>query len=109
MDLESLISNNRKFKLNISEFCKSANRAVYTLLGIVKKNSSGNVTISLDLFDKMILPICTYNCEVWGVSFFPYKFSARDFLAEEQLKNSIDKLQDSYLKHILGVHARSSN
>ena len=82
---------------------------MYTVLGIVKKISGGNVTISLDLFDKMILPICTYNCEVWGASFFPYKFSATDFLAEKQLKNPIDKLQGSYLKHILGVHARSSN
>ena len=41
--------------------------------------------------------------------FFPYNFSAGDFLAEKQLKNPIDKLQDSYLKHVLGVHARTSN
>ena len=57
----------------------------------------------------MILPICTYNCEVWGVSFFPYKFSARDFLAEKQLKNPIDKLQGSFVKCILAVHTRTSN
>ena len=107
--LGSLISNNGKFKLNISELCKSASRAMYTLLGNVNKFSSGNVTILLDLFDKMILPICTYNCEVWGVFFPPYKFSARDYLAEKQLKNSIDKLQGLYLKHTLGVRARSSN
>ena len=78
-------------------------------MGIVNKFSSGNVTILLDLFDKLILPICTYNCEVWAASFFPYKFSARDFLVEKQLKNPIDKLQGSYLKHNLGIHASFSN
>ena len=88
--LGSLISNKGQFKLNVSELCKGASRAMYTLSGNVNKFSSGNVTILLDLFDKMILPICTYNCEVWGASFFPYKFSARDFLAEKQLKNSIE-------------------
>ena len=107
--LGSLISNNGQFKLNISELCKSASRAMYTLLGNLNKFSSGNVTVILNLFDKMILPICTYNCEVWGVSFFPYKFSTRDFLAEKQLKNPIDKLQGSFLKRTLGVNTCTSN
>ena len=80
--LGSLITNNGQFKLNISELCKNVN-----------KFSSGNVTILLNLFDKMILPICTYNCEVQGASFFPHKFSTRDFLAEKHLKNPIEKLQ----------------
>ena len=63
----------------------------------------------IDLFDKMILPICTYNCEVWGASFFSSKFSPSDFLSEKQCKNPIDKLQGSFLKHIFGVHSRASN
>ena len=54
-----------------------------TLLGKKNKFSSGNVTLLLDLFGKMILPICTYNCEVWGASYFPYKFSARDLSAKK--------------------------
>ena len=62
--LGSLISNNGQLKLNISELGESASRAIYILLGTVNKFSSGNVTILLDLFDKMILLICTYNCEV---------------------------------------------
>ena len=33
----------------------------------------------------VLLPICTYNCEVWGASFFSSKSSPSDFL--------IDKLQ----------------
>ena len=82
---------------------------MYTLLGKKNKFSSGNVTLSLDLFGKMILPICTYNCKVWGASYFPYKFSARDFSAKKQLKNSTDKLQGSFVKRIVGVHPRTSN
>ena len=63
----------------------------------------------IDLFDRMILPVCTYNCEVWGASFFSSKSSPSDFLSEKQCKNPIDNLQVSFLKHILGVHSRASN
>ena len=45
--------------------------AMYNLLGNVKKRMSRNVCILTELFDRMILPRCTYNCEVWGASFFP--------------------------------------
>ena len=107
--LGTLISNNGKFKLNINEICKSASRAMYTLLGHINKYSAGNIAILLELFDRMILPICTYNCEVWGASFFPDKLSTREFLSEKHVRNPIDKLQCSFLKHILGVHSRVSN
>ena len=40
-----------------------------TLLGNVNKFYAGNIKILIDLFDKMILPICTYNSEVWGAFF----------------------------------------
>ena len=92
--LGPLFSNNRKFKLDISELCQSASRAMYTFLGNVNKFSSGNVTILLDLLDKMILPICTYNFEVWCASFFLHKSSARDLardLAEKQFYNPITR------------------
>ena len=56
----------------------------------------------------MILPI-TCNCEAQGASFFSPKSSRSNFLSEKQCKNPIDKLQGSFLKHILGVHSRASN
>ena len=40
-----------------------------------------------------------------GYFFFVYKFLAKDFLAEKQLKNPIDKLQGSLLKGIFSIHA----
>ena len=107
--LGTIISHNGQFKFNINELCKKASRAMYTLLGNVNKFYAGNIKILIDLFDKMILPICTYNCEVWGASFFSFKSLPSDFLSEKQCKNPIDKLQGSFLKHILGVHSRASN
>ena len=62
--LGSLISDNDNLKLNINEIFRSASRAMYNLLGNANKHLSDNVYILTELFDKMILPICTYNWEV---------------------------------------------
>ena len=107
--LGTIISNNGQFKFNINKLCKKASRVMHTLLGNVNKFYTGNIKILIDLFDKIILPICTYNCEVWGASFFSSKSWASDFLSKNQCKNPIDKLQGSLLKHILGVHSGASN
>ena len=94
--LGTIISHNGQFIFNINELCKKASRAMYTLLGNVNKFYAGNIKILIDLFDKMILPICTYNCEVLGASFFSSKSSPSNFLPEKQCKNPIDKLQGSF-------------
>ena len=70
--LGTIISNNRQFKFNINELCIKVSREIYTLLGNLNKFYTGNIKILIDLFDKMILPICTYNCEVWVASFFSF-------------------------------------
>ena len=80
--LGTIITNNGNFKVNIQELCKSAGRAMYALLGSTNKFASGNLRVLLKLFDRMILPICTYNCEVWGSTFFTRKFVPSDFLSE---------------------------
>ena len=69
---------------------------MYTLLGNVNKHYAGNIKILIDLFGKMILPICTYNCEIWGASFFSSNSSLSNFLSEKQRKNLIDKLKDHF-------------
>ena len=68
------------------------------LLGNVNKFFAGNIKILIDLLDKMILPICTYNCEVWGASFFSSKSSPSNFLSEKQCKNPIDKKSKKFRK-----------
>ena len=47
--------------MNINKFCKSASRAKYDLLGHVNKHLSRNVYMLTELFDKKMLPACTYN------------------------------------------------
>lgn len=57
----TIISNNGQFKLSINEISKNARITMYTLVGNVNKLCAGNVNILIDLYDRMILRICTYN------------------------------------------------
>ena len=107
--LGTIIINNGNFKVNIQELCKSARGVMCTLLANTNKYASGNLRVLLKLFDRMILPICTYNCEVWRSTFFTRKFVHSDFLSERQLKNAIDKLHCVFIKQILGVNSKASN
>ena len=81
----------------------------YALLGSTNKFASGNLRVLLKIFDRMILPICTYNCEVWGSTFFTRKFVPSDFLSERQLKNAVDKVNCVFIKQILRVNSKASN
>ena len=60
-------SYNGKFTVAINELCTLAERAMYSLY---KKSRSLNlpVDIQFNLFDKVVLPIMLYSCEVWGFS-----------------------------------------
>ena len=107
--LGTMITNNGNFKVNIEELCKSVRRVMYTLLGSTNKFASGNLKVLLKLFDKMILPICIYTCEVWGNTFFTRQFVPSDFLSKRQLKNVVDKLHCVFIKQILGVNLKASN
>ena len=106
--LGTIITSNGNFKLNIQKLCKSARRAMYNLLGSTNKYASGSLRVLLKLFNRMILPICTYNCEVWGSTFFTRKFVPGDFLRERQLKNAVDKLHCVFIKQILDVNSASN-
>ena len=84
--LGSIISNNDSFKLNIYELYDSASRAMYNLLGNVNKHMSGTVYILTELLDKMVLPIPTYNCEVWVLLFFKNISHLQIFCQEKNVK-----------------------
>ena len=79
-----VIYDKKKIKVNVQELCKSSRGAMYTLLGSTNKFASGNLRVLLKLFDRMILPICTYNCEVWRSTFCTRKFAPSDFLSEQK-------------------------
>ena len=63
----------------------------------------------LDLFDRVVIPICTYNSEVWGSPLFTQKFAPTVFLFKKQLNNSLDILHCSFLKQILGINSMVAN
>ena len=66
--LFSANGNFHKCKVNLKE---QAERATFALLN--KCNTLDlPLDVQLDLFDKTILPIMIYDCEVWG--FFSYVF-----------------------------------
>ena len=60
-------SYNGKFTVAINNLASMAERAMYSLY---KKSRSLQlpVDIQLHLFDKVVLPIMLYSCEVWGFS-----------------------------------------
>ena len=62
----------------------------------------------MDLFDKIIIPIHTYNSETWGSVFFTKQSSRHSCLSENKQKNPVEKIQISFLKHLLGVNSCST-
>ena len=107
--LGTVISSNGKFEANIQQLWKIASIAMYTLLSHTNKYSGGTIKLPMDLFDKIIVPICTYNSEVWRSAFFTKQFSRHSFLFENQQKKPVEKIKISFLKHLLGVNSRSTN
>lgn len=84
--LGSIISDNGRLTLNVYELYESASRAMYNLLGNVNKHMPGNVYILTELLGKMILPIPTYNREVWGTSFFQKNSQLQIFYQKNNAK-----------------------
>ena len=84
--LGTLFNYNNRFQKTIKAQCVSAKRALFSLM---RKCRSLDLPIDLqiELFDRCVVPIMLYNCEVWG---------------HEQLEQ-LDKLQLKFFKLLLGV------
>ena len=64
----------------------------------------------LDLFDKMILPIAQYSCEVWGTNYIPSNPNNNKLFDQCNLSKHItESLHYRYLKQLLGVPRKTSN
>lgn len=72
--------------------CDQAQKAMY---GVIRKIRQFNlpVTCQLELFDKMVVPVLLYGCEVWGF---------------EKL-DSIERVHLKFLKHILCLKSSTPN
>ena len=58
---------NNRFEKAIDKQVKQANRALYALLNKARKLQLP-IDLLLELFDKLVLPVLLYGCEVWGYS-----------------------------------------
>jgi hypothetical protein len=59
--------------------------------------------LALDLFKKVVMPICLYGSEIWGITHNIKKFFKRcDILP-------LEKVVLHFAKFVLGVHKKSSN
>ncbi len=87
-----IINFNGSFKLAITELKNQASRAMYALIGKCRKLDLP-INLQLELFDRMIVPIMLYGCEVLG---------PENYIETE-------KLHLKFLKHILGAHGRTIN
>ena len=90
--LGTTISYNGKFSQAIEKQCNQAHRALFGLKSRKEKYNLP-IDIMLDLFDKMILPVLLYGCEIWGF---------------ENL-DSIEIFYRKFLKYILKVNRQTTN
>ncbi len=63
-NLGLIINFNGSFKLAITELKYQASRVMYALIGKCRKLSLP-IDLQHELFDRMIVPIMLYGCEVW--------------------------------------------
>ena len=59
-------NHNGKFNVCQKALINQASRAMYSILSKSRKLELP-INIQLELFDKMVLPIMCYGCEVWGI------------------------------------------
>ena len=80
---------NGSFKLCIEKLFTQGQKAMFSVLQKCRKYDLP-IDLQLDLFDKMVLPILTYGCEVWG-------------LENMNVINIIEKLHLKFCKYVLNV------
>lgn len=63
--LEVTMNHNGNLRLCQDRLCQQGRRAMYSLTAKSRKFDLP-IDLQLELFDTMVLPIITYDCEVWG-------------------------------------------
>ena len=63
--LGTMFSRSGSFNLASQTLCGKARSAMFSLLKNTYKHGACNIYLILELFDKMVSPIATYNSEVW--------------------------------------------
>ena len=93
--LGTTFSSNGKFSEAIEKQINQAHRALFVIKSRKDKYNLP-LDIVLDLFDKMILPVLLYGCEIWGLEKL------------EKLEN-IEIFHRKFLKYILKVNNQTTD
>ena len=104
--LGTTVTNTGNFKLNEINLKKKGLRATYLLtksIGHVKPSTA------IKLFDKIVEPILTYNCEV-ALALLPQSWDYTDFVLKMWDHGiEINRVAFNFLRQVLGVHKKTSN
>ena len=90
-----IITANGKFKVNFHNLKLKALKALYGLRSHLSASNCFPINMALDLFDRLVVPIMTYGCEVWGNEI-------------NDAKNFLDDVSQSFYRFILGVSKRAT-
>ena len=86
---------------------KQANKAYFPVIRALQKIDFDAVA-SLKLFDSLIKPISTYNCEFWG-QLTKSKIEAIQSLQEPYFDAPSEKLHLLFCRNVLGVSNKTSS
>jgi hypothetical protein len=113
--LGTIIDHKGCFKSAIQELSKKGLKVLFSKRKIFSNFEQLPVNLSCKLFDTLLRPILTYNCEIWYMEdYLPtYRALIRadknnktwDILSLED-KTSYEKLHTRYCKTILGLKKR---
>ena len=99
-----IFSSSGSFNNACSVLYDKALKAFYLLKQIEPQHS---VTLSLKLFDTLVLPILSYGGVVWG-PLYAHKTNLQNFMNIFNY-SQIEKLNVKMCKYLLGVHRKSTN
>ena len=108
--LGTTFTRSGSFKVASEALNDKAIGAMFSLLRNIYKHTATSIDIMINLYDKMILPISIYNCEVWGCRLIPSNpKNDKPFNRDNLSKQTPEILHFRYLKRLLCVAKRTSN
>jgi len=88
-----IFSSRLMWSVALTTLCSQAEKAVFMLKRLIRTCGKMPIQLSLDLFDKMVVPILLYGAEIWGT----------------QNREVIETVHRKFCKYILSVSYNTSN
>ena len=61
------VHSNSKIETAVEDRILKANRAIYMVKQALSTDANINCSLTMNIFQKQILPILTYGCAIWGL------------------------------------------